>query len=141
MNFLLIWNPEPSALSVSFFVSRVEQPFNHSHQLKMQMSVTAEVVNLRNTLAIYGNMTCVLTSESVDEDVEQLMQPLSSSLLAAVIALQYFAESLTCRTGLFLRLSGEKRPARNCLTLHACFVPRSPKEREKIALVLQATES
>ena len=101
MNFLLIWNPEPSALSVSFFVSRVEQPFNHSHQLKMQMSVTAEVVNLRNTLAIYGNMNCVLTSESVD--VEQFMQPVRSSLPAAVIALQHFTESLTCRTDLFLR--------------------------------------
>ena len=73
--------------------------FNHSHQLKMQISVTAEVVNLRNTLAIYGNMNCVLTSESVD--VEQFMQPVRSSLPAAVIALQHFTESLTCRTDLF----------------------------------------
>lgn len=95
------------------------------------MSVTAEVVNLRNTLANYGNMNCVLTWESVDEVIEQLMQPVRSSLPAAVIALQYFTESLTCRTGLFLLLSGEKRPARNCLTLHACFVPRSPEDREK----------
>lgn len=75
--------------------------FNHSHQLKMQMSVTAEVVNLRNTLAIYGNMNCVLISESVD--FEQFMQPVRSSLPAAVIALQHFTESLTCRTDLFLR--------------------------------------
>ena len=86
------------------------------------MSVTVEVVNLRNTLAIYGNMNCVLTSESVDEVIEQLMQPVRLSLPAALITLQYFTESLTCRTGLFLRLSG--------------FVPRSPEEREKIALVL-----
>ena len=115
--------------------------FNHSHQLKMQMSTTAEVVNLWNTLAIYGNMNCVLTSKSVEEVIEQFMQPLRSSFPAAVIALQYFTESLTCRTGLFLHLSGEKRPARNCLTLHACFVSRSPEEREKIALLPQATES
>lgn len=76
-------------------------------------------------------MNCVLTSESVDEVIEHLMQPVRSSLPAAVTALQYFTESRACRTGLFTRLSGERKPARTCLTLHACFVLRSPEEREK----------
>ena len=74
---------------------------------------------------------CVLTSASVDEVIGHLMQPVKSSLPAAVTALQYFTESRACRTDLFTHLSGERKPARTCLTLHACFVLRLPEEREK----------
>lgn len=94
----------------------MEQPLTTVTSSRCRCLSQQKWSTLRNTLANYGNMNCVLTSESVDEDIQQLMQPVRSSLRAAVIALQYFTQSLTCRTGLFLGLSGEKASTKLSLT-------------------------